>query len=85
MVGHAALDRRIGVRVPASQPLPPRFPMKKLSTYAAHVTYQNPPGHQFEDSFPIVAEDHATATRLAVSYVLTVLGLTDFELRVVGS
>ena len=36
-------------------------------------------------AFPLVTFDHQGATRLAVAYVVEVLGLLEFELRVVGS
>ncbi|HEX6901896.1 MAG TPA: hypothetical protein VF789_19400 [Thermoanaerobaculia bacterium] len=42
-------------------------------------------GKMQEDEFAVNHSDHASASRLAFAYVLQVLKLSDFELRVVGS
>ena len=54
------------------------------SLYSATVTYRDREGRMHEEVFPVRAYDHATAIDLAVAYVLRVLKLTEFELRVVG-
>ena len=59
--------------------------MKRLLTYAARLTFEEPRGHVHEDSFPVVASTHEEATRLAFVYVLQVLKLGEFELRVLGA
>jgi hypothetical protein len=38
-----------------------------------------------QEAFPLVTFDHQGATRLAPAYAVEVLGLAEFELRVVGS
>lgn len=38
-----------------------------------------------EEEFPVISQDHAAASRLAFAYVLQIMRLQDFELRVVGS
>jgi hypothetical protein len=38
-----------------------------------------------EESFPVNAADYETARHLALVYVLNVLKLKEFELRVIGS
>ncbi|HZF08126.1 MAG TPA: hypothetical protein VFE33_04975 [Thermoanaerobaculia bacterium] len=59
--------------------------MKRLLTYSARLSYEEPPGHVHEDSFPVVASTPQEATKLAFAYVLQVLKLGDFELRVLGA
>jgi len=49
------------------------------------VAYQNTTGQMQEDDFPVRAQDYATASRIAFTYVLNVLKYKDFELRIVGS
>jgi hypothetical protein len=53
--------------------------------YAATVTFRDQAGGERREEFPVVTGDHQSATRLATAYVLDVLGLQEFELRVVGS
>jgi hypothetical protein len=48
------------------------------------VTYRDGAGRPHEESFPVRAYDHAMATDMAFAYVLQVLRLEEFELRVVG-
>ena len=59
--------------------------MKRLLTYSARLSYEEPRGHLHEDAFPVVALTHQEATKLAFAYVLEVLKLRDFELRVLGA
>lgn len=59
--------------------------MKRIRRFEAHVTSRSPEGVEREDSFPVQVEDYPTATRIAVGYVLQVLRLEDFELRIVGA
>ena len=42
-------------------------------------------GKTKEESFPVTVEDYVTAKALAESYVLQVMKLQDFELRLVGA
>ncbi len=56
----------------------------KVRLYSAAVTYRDYEDRRREETFPIRAFDHAMATDMAVAYVLQVLKLTEFELRVVG-
>lgn len=56
----------------------------KVRLYSATVTYRDRDGRPQEEVFPVRAYDHARATELAVDYVLHVLKIKEFELRVVG-
>jgi hypothetical protein len=49
------------------------------------VTYRDSVGLEVEETFPVVSFDPGAARDLALSYVLQVLKLTDFELRIVGA
>jgi hypothetical protein len=42
-------------------------------------------GQAGEEKFPVMAPDRATASDLACTYVLEVLKLREFELRIVGA
>jgi len=59
--------------------------MSRVRSYAASVTYRNGEGKMQEEEFPVLSQDHAAASRLAFAYVLQIMKLQDFELRVVGS
>ena len=59
--------------------------MQKVRQFVASVTYRNGDGTDYEETFPIRTYDYANAKQLALSYVLQVLKLQDFELRIVGS
>ena len=59
--------------------------MRVVRLYSATVTYRDGDNRVQEDTFPVRAHDHARATEMAVDYVLHVLKLKEFELRVVGS
>jgi hypothetical protein len=59
--------------------------MAKVRPYAASVAYRGPTGLVQEETFPVYAADPAAASRMAFLYVINVLKLEDFELRVVGS
>lgn len=59
--------------------------MSRARRYSASVTYRNEAGKLQEDEFAIVDLDHTMASRVALAYVLQVLKLSDFELRVVGA
>jgi hypothetical protein len=56
-----------------------------VSRYEATVSFRDTACSERRESFPLVTFDHQAATRLAVAYVVEVLGLREFELRVVGS
>jgi hypothetical protein len=58
--------------------------MTKVRPFAATVTYRDSNGAQQEEHVPLVAEDYEAAKALALRYVLEVLKLEDFELRVAG-
>ena len=53
--------------------------------FGASVTYRRDDGHLQEDEFPVLATGYDEANRLALAYVLQVLRLDDFEMRVVGA
>ena len=57
----------------------------KIRRFDASIAYTNPEGKTQEDEFPVRAADYTTASRIAFDYVLKVLKLEDFELRIVGA
>jgi hypothetical protein len=59
--------------------------MKRVRCFVASVEYRDSVGQPHEETFPVNVEDYSTATTVAVSYVLQVLKLQDFELRIVGA
>jgi hypothetical protein len=59
--------------------------VKVVRLYSATVTYQAKDGQVREETFPVRAYDNERATNQAVDYVLHVLKIKEFELRVVGS
>jgi len=59
--------------------------MLRIRPFTVSVAYQNTTGQTQEDDFPVRAQDYATASRIAFTYVLNVLKYKDFELRIVGS
>lgn len=59
--------------------------MKRVRHFEAHVTYQYPGGGEREETFPVQVEDYDTAKSVALSYVLEILKLKDFELRIKGA
>lgn len=59
--------------------------MRKIRCFTASVTYREVDGTDKEENFPVWVADYPTATSVALSYVLQILRLEDFELRVVGS
>jgi hypothetical protein len=63
---------------------PPRS-RTAVRRYEATVSFRDAAGRERQEGFPLVTFDHQGATRLAVAYVVDVLGLLEFELRVVGS
>jgi hypothetical protein len=52
--------------------------------FLATVTYRGSDGRVHEERFPIRAVERESASEMAVAYVLEVLKLKDFELRIVG-
>ncbi|MFL6196864.1 MAG: hypothetical protein ACJ75H_21955 [Thermoanaerobaculia bacterium] len=58
--------------------------MRTVRSFAASVTFHHE-GQSHEEEFPVLAHDYDQATRMAFTYVLQVMRLGDFELRVVGS
>ncbi len=59
--------------------------MASVRRFEASVTYRDREGHQQEEAFPIHAATYDAANRLAFAYVLEVLKLDEFELRLVGA
>ena len=57
----------------------------KVRRFTASVEYKDAEGRTQEENFPVTVEDYATATALAETYVLRVIKLRDFELRLVGA
>jgi hypothetical protein len=58
---------------------------RTVRRYEASVSFRDAEGLAREEAFPLVTFDHQGATRLALAYAVEVLGLAEFELRVVGS
>lgn len=59
--------------------------MKRVRRFIASVEYKNAKGQTREETFPVTVEDFTTATAVAERYVLEVLKLSDFELRMIGA
>jgi hypothetical protein len=59
--------------------------MSSVRRFEASVTYRDTAGAEQEEAFPVHARDYATANRMAFAYVLEVLKLDEFELRLVGA
>jgi hypothetical protein len=59
--------------------------MMKVRPFTASVTYRNADGQTTEETFPVRSSDYTAASRLAVAYILQVLKLQDFEMRIVGA
>ena len=78
--GSAAATPRAGAPRPGNS-----VSVVKVRLYSVTVTYQDGHGRSHEEIFPVRAYDHAMATRMALDYVLHVLKIKEFELRVVGS
>ena len=60
-------------------------PAPRVRQFGASVTYRNDSGKPQEEDFPVLATGYDEANRLALTYVLQVLRLDDFEMRVVGA
>ncbi len=58
---------------------------RKVYLYSAAVTYRNGEGREIEEVFPVRAADRSAASELALTYVLQVLKLSEFEIRIVGA
>jgi hypothetical protein len=58
---------------------------RRVFPYKASVTYRNREGQEVEEVFPLRAKDRVAASDLAVAYVLKILKLQEFEIRIVGA
>ena len=58
--------------------------MKRVRRFVASVEYKNAEGQTKEETFSVNIEDYSVATTVAVCYVLQIMKLQDFELRIVG-
>jgi hypothetical protein len=59
--------------------------MPKVRFFSATVTYTNADGRVQEEIFPVRSFDYASASQMAVAYILQVLKLPDFEMRMAGA
>jgi hypothetical protein len=59
--------------------------MKKVRSFQVHVTYTDTTGAEREETFPVWVEDYSTAKSTALNYIVQILRLNDFELRLVGA
>jgi hypothetical protein len=59
--------------------------MPSVRRFSASVTYPNSNGKEHEEEFPVFAHSYEIAQRMAFAYVLKVLRLQEFELRLVGA
>ena len=57
----------------------------RVRRFQASVAYLDSAGVEMEETFPVVAADPDAARDLAIAYVLKVLKLEDFELRIIGA
>jgi hypothetical protein len=62
----------------------PTRPGRAVRRFEASVSFRDAAGLERREAFPLVTFDHQGATRLALAYAVEVLGLAEFELRVVG-
>ena len=60
-------------------------PSRSVRRFGASVSFRNQDGKSQEEDFPVLATGYDEASRLALAYVLQVLRLDDFEMRVVGA
>ena len=58
---------------------------RKVYPYSASVSYRRSDGVDVKETFPVAAPDRAAASDLAFAYVLQVLKLGEFEIRIVGA
>ena len=65
--------------------MPHPSPSSIVRPFAASVAYRDGEGKNQEEHFPVLAANPQTANHLALTYVLQILRLDDFELRVVRS
>jgi hypothetical protein len=56
----------------------------RVRSFSTSVTYRDASGER-EEAFPVRAHDYITARRLAEEYVLKILKLQEFDLRIVGA
>ena len=59
--------------------------MKKIRRFTVSVEYKDTEGRSREEVFPVQVGDYSVAKAIAVSYVLQIMRLSDFELRIVGA
>lgn len=59
--------------------------MRRLRRFEAHLSYRNAGGVECEESFPLRMDSFDAAQKLALRYVLQILKLQDFEIRMLGS
>ncbi len=59
--------------------------MRRVRRFEAAVEYLDRNGLAREESFPLLAADYSTAKSMALSYVVKVLRLENFELRLAGA
>jgi hypothetical protein len=59
--------------------------MKKVRQFTAYVVYKDEAGAEREESFPVHTHSFDKAKDTAFQYVVDVLRIDDFELRMVGS
>jgi hypothetical protein len=58
--------------------------MRRIRRFEAYVVYRSSSGEEREETFPVQVEDYEVAKTLTLKYILQVLKLKDFELRLVG-
>jgi len=59
--------------------------MRRIRRFEACVTYRSLEGEEREETFPVQVEDYETAKSIALTYILQILKLRDFELRIIGA
>lgn len=59
--------------------------LNRPQLFAATVSHRDTLGQEHEESFPVRAAGREMACEMALQYVLEVLKLKEFKLRVVGA
>jgi hypothetical protein len=59
--------------------------MTRVRRFLAEVSFRDSSGANQEQAFPVYEEEGAAAKSLALAYVLQILRLKEFELRIVGA
>jgi len=59
--------------------------MRKVRRFDASVSFRDSGGVEREENFPVFERDYSAAKSLAFIYVVQILRLQEFELRMTGA